>query len=194
MPALNPHSRCADETPIHRFSDYGVDHMPQTSPAQPATRMRTDVRIIACTAIVDASHVLLVKRGRGPSAECWTLPGGRLNSGEALSAAALRETRDGTGLEVDLDGVVGVYSYTGRSGQPCSRFCFSASIVAGRPRFDGRAIRDLRWFSFDQLPRVHDAVLWKPFVLRRMLHDIQRGQRLPLDLLRHFDPAFKAAA
>lgn len=171
--------------------------MPQISPAQAAPtapHLRTDRRIIACTAIVDSDHVLLVQQGRGSSAGCWTLPGGRLNPGEALSAAALQETQEETGLAVELDGVVGVYSYTARSGRQCSRFCFSASIVGGRPRFDGCAIRDLRWFGFDQLPMVHDALLWKPEVLRKMLGDIQRGQRLPLDLLRNFDPAFKAAA
>ena len=172
--------------------------MPQISPARPATRpaarVRADVRIIACTAIVDSDHVLLVQQGRGPSAGCWTLPGGRLLPGETLSAAALRETRQETGVEVELDGVVGVYSYVGRSGQPRSRFCFSASIVGGRPRFDGREIRDLRWFRFEHLPNVHEALLWKPQILRKMLGDIQRGQRLPLDLLRNFDPAFRAAA
>jgi len=168
--------------------------MPPISPARPAAHMRTDVRIIACAAIVDSDHVLLVQQGRGPSASCWTLPGGRLIAGESLSAATLRKTREETGLEVKLDGVVGVYSYTGRSGQPCSRFCFSASIVGGRPRFDGRIIRDLRWFRFDQFPMVHDVLLWKPQVLRKMLGDIQCGQRLPLDLLRNFDPAFRAAA
>ena len=168
--------------------------MPQISAVQPAARMRTDVRIITCAALVDSDHVLLVQRGRGPSVGCWTLPGGRLASGEALSAASRRTTRQDTGLEIELDGIVGVYSYTGCSGESRSRFCFSASIVGGRPRFDGRLIRDLRWFSFDQLPRVHEALLWKPRILRRMLGDIQRGQRLPLNLLRRFDPAFKAAA
>lgn len=166
----------------------------QISPARPATRVQAARRTIACTAIVQSDHILLVQQGRGPSAGCWTLPGGRLEKGEALSAAALRETREETGLEVELNGVVGVYSYTGKSGGQRSRFCFSAEIVGGRPRFDGRSIRDLRWFRFDQLPMVHDAILWKPNVLRKMLSDIQRGQRLPLDLLRNFDPAFKAAA
>lgn len=168
--------------------------MPQISAACPVARRRTDRKIIACTALVEADHVLLVQQGRGPSAGCWSLPGGRVESGEMLSATALRETREETGLEVSLDGVVGVYSYQGRSGRDCARFCFSATATGGRSRFDGREIRDLRWFHFEQLAMVHDRLLWKPHVLRPMLRDIQRGQRLPLDLLRNFDPAFKAAA
>lgn len=157
-------------------------------------RLRSDRKITACAAIVRHDHILLVQQGRGPSAGCWTLPGGRLDAGETLARAAIRETLEETGLEVEIDGFVGVYSYTGNSGRPLARFCFSASIVGGRPRFDGREIRDLRWFRFEQLPLVHEALLWKPHVLRKMLGDIQRRQRLPLELLRNFDRAMKCAA
>lgn len=171
--------------------------MSQTSlqidaPSNP--RLRSDRKITACAAIVRHDHILLVQQGRGPSAGRWTLPGGRLDAGETLAEAATRETLEETGLNVEIDGFVGVYSYFGNSGRQRARFCFSASIAGGRPRFDGREIRDLRWFRFDQLPLVHEALLWKPHVLRKMLGDIQRGQRLPLDLLRNFDRALKCAA
>ncbi len=167
-----------------------------TSTTQPRStvQLRSDVRITACAAIVECDHILLVQQGRGPSAGRWTLPGGRLDAGETLVEAAARETLKETGLRVAIDALVGVYTCRGRCGRDQSRFCFSAMAAGGRMRFDGRNIRDLRWFHFEQLPLVHDSLLWKPSVLRAMLRDLERGQRLPLDLLRNFDRALRAAA
>ena len=51
--------------------------------------------------VVNASRVLLVRRGREPSKGEWSLPGGLLEVGESLAAGVVREVLEETGLTVE---------------------------------------------------------------------------------------------
>ncbi len=45
--------------------------------------------------------VLLVRRGRPPSPGLWSLPGGKVEFGERLEVAAIREISEETGIAID---------------------------------------------------------------------------------------------
>ena len=52
-------------------------------------------------------HLLLIRRGTAPGLGQWSLPGGRVEQGETMAEAVVREVREETGLEVMCDAMVG---------------------------------------------------------------------------------------
>ena len=68
-------------------------------------------KVVAGTIPAEDGRVLLTRRAIHPAHGKWTFPGGYVDWGEPVDVAAIRETFEETGLEVDLDGLVGVYSF-----------------------------------------------------------------------------------
>jgi 8-oxo-dGTP diphosphatase len=60
-------------------------------------------------------RIVLVRRAIEPGYGLWVFPGGYVDRGEPLTAAAVREAREECGLDVRLEGLVNIYSYPGRA-------------------------------------------------------------------------------
>jgi len=105
--------------------------------------------------IVHQGRVLLVRRGNPPLQGEWSLPGGVVELGETLRAAAEREAREETGLIVKAGEVLEVLDriIPGRGGAPEYHYVlidFLCSVVEGRLRAGGDAA-DVRWASPEEL-------------------------------------------
>lgn len=105
-------------------------------------------------------RVLLVKRGHEPFLGCWSLPGGRVEYGEALHEAARREVREETGLEIGTPHLVEALDVIGPGEPPSSHFVivvFTAE-AEGEPSAASDAA-EIGWFepeAIDTLPTTPD--------------------------------------
>jgi ADP-ribose pyrophosphatase YjhB (NUDIX family) len=98
-----------------------VRRLKPTEPARPVCArcgfiFYLDPKVAVGTIIRTASdRLVLVRRAIEPGYGKWVFPGGYVDRGEALTAAALREAREECGLDIRLDGLVNIYSYPGRA-------------------------------------------------------------------------------
>ena len=126
-----------------------------------------DPKVAAVALVTDGDGLVMVKRGVEPEYGKWAFPSGYVDRGEVVEAAARREVKEETGLDVELDNLVGVYSL---EGNPVVLVVFSAHIIGGLVEVGHDAL-DVRTFPLTDLPELpfpHD---------KRMLEDWLSGSR-----------------
>jgi len=81
-----------------------------------AKRRYPDAPLVGVGVVIFNPHgeVLLVQRGRPPRQGEWSLPGGLIDLGESLAAAAQREVWEECAIEIDLGGLIAPFELTMR--------------------------------------------------------------------------------
>lgn len=85
----------------------------------------------------DDARIVLVRRAIEPGYGRWVFPGGYVDRGEYVVAAATREALEESGLEVRIDGLVNIYSYPGRT--PVI-IVYAATATDGQLRTDDESL------------------------------------------------------
>ncbi len=106
--------------------------------------------------------VVLVRRRNDPYCGKWALPGGFVNYGERVEAAAVREAREETGIKVKLCELLGVYSGPNRDprGHVIS-VCFLGKRLGGRPKAasDAKEIKIFKEIPWKEMAFDHAKIL-----------------------------------
>ncbi len=105
-------------------------------------------------AIIQAGQILLIKR---EDFEVWCLPGGHVDIGESIAQAALRETREETGLDVELTRLVGIYSIPGKNASGSHVVLFAAKPIGGELKWSEDEVLEARYYDPHLLP---EPLLW----------------------------------
>jgi len=115
--------------------------------------------VVAVTVFVqdDQDRVLLIRRSDNG---LWALPGGGQEIGEYIAETAVRETREETGIDVEVTGIAGIYSdprhvveYSNGEVRQQFSICFRARYIEGRPTLSDESTA-VRWVRRDELDQM----------------------------------------
>jgi 8-oxo-dGTP diphosphatase len=101
--------------------------------------------------VVEGSRVLMVQRKFEPRAGDWTLPAGFVEYDEHVDACAVRETREETGLDVELTRLFGAYMAMDDPRVQVVLLLYLAKQTGGTLEA-GDDARDAGFFPLDSLP------------------------------------------
>ncbi|MCK2213339.1 NUDIX domain-containing protein [Actinomadura sp. ATCC 31491] len=143
--------------------------------APPPNSLVPSVNVIVTNA---AGEILMIRRTDNGN---WAVPGGAIDLGESIPAAAVRETEEETGVLCEITGLVGTYSdpkhvilYTS-DGEVRQEFSLvlTARPVSGEPRPSSES-REVRWISRDRV-----AALRMDRSMRMRIEHFLAGTGLP---------------
>jgi 8-oxo-dGTP diphosphatase len=105
---------------------------------------------IAADVIIEiGGRIVLIERKNYPPG--FAIPGGFVDVGETVEAAAIREMREETGLDVELLDLLGIYSRPDRDPRGHTISVVYVGRAQGKPRGDDDA-KSADLFSLDALP------------------------------------------
>lgn len=102
----------------------------------------------------EQNEILLQKRGDRNE---WGFPGGAMELGESVAETAKREILEETGLTVEVEHLIGVYSkysvkYPNGDKAQTITHCFQCKSIGGDLKADGIETLDLKYFPLEQMP------------------------------------------
>lgn len=151
MPVLRPARFCPYcATPLAPADDHGV--VRPTCPACGFIAYQNPAPAVGVI-LERKGQILLVRRRYQPRAGLWSLPAGFMEAGESPEETALRETREETGLRIEVDSLQGAYKGSGEGGTRVILLVYRGRIVSGRAR-PGDDADDLGWFRIREAPEL----------------------------------------
>ena len=118
--------------------------------------------------VIEDGRLLLVRRARAPAAGRWSIPGGRVERGESLAGAVVRELAEETGLRGRCEGFVG-WSELITEEHHVVILDFRVRVGEGSTPMAGDDAADVRWVPLGEVERLDLADGLAPFLRRHQL-------------------------
>lgn len=107
-----------------------------------------DPKVAVCVIIEVKGKIVMLKRSLPTEYGNWAIPGGFVDAGESLEMAAIREVQEEVLLNIEIQGLVGVYS---KEGDAVVLIVYEGKIKDGHPGCGAEAL-EVGLFDFASIP------------------------------------------
>jgi len=135
--------------------------------------------VVVSVSIMHGDRVLLIQENKTLVRNKWSFPGGRIEKGEPIQAAAVREVKEETGYDVRLTGTTGVYEFISSLNSHVILFHFVGEMAGGSLRPAPDEIKDCCWVLVQDLTS-GDTDYRDAGVMRQISDNLLSGNILPL--------------
>ena len=104
--------------------------------------------------IIEHGKILLVKRATEPKKGMWQIPAGFLEVDEDVTDCARREMKEETNLDIELKGLLGVYSVFDDPRYVCLLILYRGIVTGGGILKAGDDAEEADFFSLETLPPI----------------------------------------
>ncbi len=111
-------------------------------------------KLVTVVVVQHEGKLLLGRRNIDPARGAWSFFGGYVERGEKVEVAALREVKEETNLDVQLEHLIGIYS---ENGLPHVVIAYQASIVhndVSKMAAQPDEVSELAFFTLDEVPEL----------------------------------------
>lgn len=128
------------------------------------------------------NRILMVQENKEKIKGKWNMPAGKLENSETLIEAAIRETKEETGLDITIKGLIAVLENVASLGQLVV-FYFMGEYIGGELKCDNIEISDVKWMTEEEIKSLDKKSIRGGETIDDIL-DLAKKELIPLDRIK----------
>jgi len=120
---------------------------------------KTKIKVICGALAIKDDKFAIVQEAQGLVRGKWNIPAGHMDEDENINSATIREVKEETGLDIKLEGLIGVYQHKSNLGNNVVAFYFHSSVIGGELKNDPEEILDVKWVTFEEFLNYNDDIV-----------------------------------
>lgn len=104
------------------------------------------------------NKILMVQENKIGKKGKWNMPAGKLEENETLIDAAIRETKEETNLDVQINGLIAIQESITEMGQLII-FYFKGEYISGEISFNQEEISDVKWMTEQEIKDMDHTII-----------------------------------
>lgn len=113
------------------------------------------VEVVAGVVLKKDGKYLLLQEKQPKAYMLWNFPAGRVDVGESLEEAAIRETKEESGYDVELIREIKIFHEKATN---VVKHVFEAKIIGGKLNYPEDEMLDAKWFAYEEIKDMKDKL------------------------------------
>ena len=141
------------------------------------------INIIASSCVIDNNKILMVQENKSDIQGLWDLPGGKVKINEDIKQAAIRETLEETGYNIDLDNILLIQNYITNRGVLLIIYFYATLSDSRQVEYRKSEISNVKWFTLEEIKNIPKKNIRGGDGIDKILYNIENQIKYPSDIL-----------